>query len=257
MLAFVVLVLASPQAQSQPARPAFDVASVKLAVGPPAPGGYSSQITPTGITMMHVSLGYCIRIAWSLKRSYELVGPGWLDPPTDVLVDIVAKTSSPVAEDEVRLMLQRLLMERFKLSAHTESRDLPMYSLVAIRKDPALRIADGKSGPKVTSGAKPYSQAYHDFSMAQLAMQLGPPMTSRPVIDKTGIEGSFDFELDFGPYILDPETGKQIVNVRGAVDSEGAAIQALRDQLGLALKADRAPFPVLVIDHVEKTPTAN
>jgi uncharacterized protein (TIGR03435 family) len=92
--------------------------------------------------------------------------------------------------------------------------------------------------------------------MALLARYLGPPTTSRPVIDKTGLSGVFDFEIDLGPYILDAD-GKQIVDHRGAIDSEGAKMQALRDQLGLALKADRAPFRVLVIDHIEKTPTVN
>jgi uncharacterized protein (TIGR03435 family) len=241
---------------SQDVRPAFDVASVKLATRS-ASGGYRHQITPGGITMLHVSLGYCIRTAWSLRYSYELIGPGWLDPPTDVLVDIAARTAEPATEDQVKQMLQTLLMERFKLVSHAETRQLPSYSLVTIGKNPALRRSEGNGGPKSTPGAKPYSQAYRNFSMAQLALQLGPPMTSRPVVDKTGIEGSFDFELDYGPYIIDRDSGKPITDVRGAVDTEGSAIQALRDQLGLALKSDRAPYNVLVIDHVEKTAAGN
>jgi hypothetical protein len=92
----------------QEPRPAFDAASVKLAVGGPAPGGYRHQITPGGIIMLHVSLGYCIRTAWSLRYSYELIGPGWLDPPTDVLVDITARTTEPTTEDRVKLMLGAL-----------------------------------------------------------------------------------------------------------------------------------------------------
>jgi uncharacterized protein (TIGR03435 family) len=107
------------------------------------------------------------------------------------------------------------------------------------------------------SGSKPYSQAFVHMSMEQLARYLGPPITSRPVIDKTGLTGAFDFEIDLGPYILNPATGKPIVDVRGALDSEGGNMQALRDQLGLTLKSDRAPFPVLVIDHIEETPTGN
>jgi len=242
--------------RAQDPQPVFDAASVKLAVGDPVPGGYRHQITPGGITMLHVSLGYCIRIAWSLRYSYELIGPGWLDPPTGVLVDITARTAEPTTEDRIKRMLQTLLMERFKLAAHREARPLPSYSLVLIQKDPALRPSDGKSEPNMKPGSKPHSQAFQNVSMAQLALYLSPPLTSRPVLDQTGLAGGFDFELDFSPYILDAD-GKQIVNARGAIDSEGAAIQALRDQLGLALKPDRAPFQVLVIDHVEKTPAGN
>jgi uncharacterized protein (TIGR03435 family) len=92
--------------------------------------------------------------------------------------------------------------------------------------------------------------------MALLARYLSPPITSRPVQDKTGPSGSFDFEIDIAPYILDAD-GNPIVDHRGAIDSEGANMQALRDQLGLALKADRALFPVRVVGHIEKTPTGN
>jgi hypothetical protein len=179
-MAFAALV------QGQEPRPAFDTASVKLAVGGPASGGYRHQITPGGITMLHVSLGYCIRIAWSLRYSYELIGPGWLDPPTDVLVDITARTAEPTTEDRVKLMLQTLLTERFHLVAQTETRQLPSYSLVSIRKDQALRPSDGNSEPKMKPGSKPHSQAFQNISMAQLALYLSPPLTSRPVFDKTG-----------------------------------------------------------------------
>ena len=235
---------------------AFDAASVTIWKGAPPRTGYSNQITPGGLTMLHVSMGYCIRLAWNVKQGYELIGPGWINPPTEVLIDITAKTGRPATEDEIRLMLQSLLIERFKLAVHREQRDLPVYELVQVRKDRALRPSAVPGDPKMKPGEANYSDVYQNMTMAQLAQRLGPPMTSRPVIDKTGLEGAFDFELDFGPYVLD-SAGKPILDARGAIDSEGAAIQAVRDQLGLALKASRAPYEVLVIDHVEKTPAGN
>lgn len=207
--------------------------------------------------MLHVSMGYCIRLAYGVQRSYELVGPGWIDPPTDVLVDIVAKTGSPAAEDQVRLMLQTLLADRFRLAVHREKRDIPAYALVLVRSERALQQSGSGTETKVRPGPKPYDLVFQGVSIAQLALQLGPPMTSRPVVDKTGLQGSFDFTLELNRYIVDAETGKAVVDARGAVDMEGAVLQGVRDQLGLALKADRAPVEVLVIDHVEKTPSAN
>lgn len=234
----------------------FDVASVRRTAPGPPYGGYRHQLTPTGITLHRVSLGYCIRVAWGLKYAYDLVGPGWLDPPTDILVDITAKTAEPATEAQVLKMLQSLLAQRFKLAAHLENRQLATYSLVLIRKNPALRPSHQEAEPKMKSGSKPYSDAFQNFTMTLLARHLSPPVTSRPVQDKTGLSGTFDFEIDMAPYVLDAD-GKPIVDHRGAIDSEGANMQALRDQLGLALKADHALFPVLVVDHVEKTPTGN
>ena len=238
------------------AQPAFDTASVKLADPGPPYGPYRYQITPGGITMHKVSLGYCIRIAWGLKTAYDLAGPGWLDPPTEVRVNIDARTAAPATESEIFLMLRSLLEERFALQAHTEARELKTYSLVQIRRDPALKYSEAVGEPKMKSGSKPHSTAFQHISMAQLATYLSPPTTSRPVLDKTGLAGAFDFEIDLGPYILDAE-GKLITDHRGAIDSEGANMQALRDQLGLVLKADHAPYAVLVVDHIEKKPTGN
>src|SRR5215471_2696646 len=119
LTAFVLSALAPAQT--------FETASVKLMDPGPPYGGYRHQITPGGITMHKVSLGYCIRIAWGLKYAYDLAGPGWLDPPTDILVDITAKTSAPATPDEILLMLRNLLIDRFGLKAHTEARELRTY----------------------------------------------------------------------------------------------------------------------------------
>ena len=154
-------------------------------------------------------------------------------------------------------MLRTLLAERFELAVHREKRSLPAYILVVTKTTPLLRRANYNVHTKIKSGGTPYALLFEHVSMAQLAQQLGPPMTSRPVIDKTGIEGSFDFTLDLARYILDPATGTPVMNGIGMVDTEGATLRAARDQLGLELKAERAPFEVLVVDHVEKHPSAN
>ena len=93
--------------------------------------------------------------------------------------------------------------------------------------------------------------------MAQFALHLGPPATARPVIDRTGLTGSYDFELDISRYVMDPDSGKLILDYRGAIDSEGALLRALPEQLGLVLKPQKAPYEVLVVDHVEKVPSGN
>ena len=93
--------------------------------------------------------------------------------------------------------------------------------------------------------------------MADFALQFGPPMTSRHVVDMTGLEGSFDFTLDLNSYLTDPETGKVSPSADFRSDFETAIIRAAHERLGLTLKSGRAPVDVLVVDHVEKSPTDN
>ena len=234
----------------------FDVASVKIATGPRT-SGYSHTITPTGLTMLHVSMGHCLRLAYDIRTAYELAGPNWLDPPTENEYDIVAKVDHPVSQDEIRAMLRTLLEARFQLRAHRESRELPVYALTVSRPSTSLRSAAVPGDPKVGNGDKPYQMQFRGLTMAQLALQLGPPWTARPVLDRTNLQGSYDFDLDVSRYVLDQETGKPILDIRGAIDMESALLRALPEQLGLVLKPQRAPYQVLVVDHVEKVPSGN
>jgi uncharacterized protein (TIGR03435 family) len=200
-------------------------------------------------------MGHLLRYAWDIRTAYELVGPAWLDPPTEQEFDVIAKVNQPVAEEQIRIMLRTLLAERFHLQAHHETRDLPAYLLVAVK--PTLRPTAVSGPPRHKPGGKPHQDRFESYTMEQFAQQLGPPWTSRPVLDRTGLSGAYDFELDISRYILDPETGKQIVDWRGAIDMEGALLRALPEQLGLALKPQRAPYQVLVVDHADKAPTSN
>lgn len=248
--------IAIAQVQSLPLK--FDVASVKVA-HPVIRQGYRHQITPGGLTMLGVSMGYCIRLAYGLswQRPYELSGPIWLDPPTDVLVDVIAKTESPASEDQIKSMLQTLLIERFKIEVHREKRSLPAYELVVGSNGPVLRKSAPGGEMKMKSGTKSHEMLFESVSMAQFALHLGPPMTSRPVVNMTGLAGTFNFSLELGRYMTDPETGKLVVDAIGRADTEGATFRGLRDQLGLALRPGRTSVDVLVVDHVEKAPTEN
>jgi uncharacterized protein (TIGR03435 family) len=245
------------QANAQEVPPKFDVASVKVA-RPTERHGYNHTLTPGGVTMLGVSLGYCVRLAYGLSsiHPYELAGPIWMDPPTDVLVDIVAKTETPTSEGQVKLMLQMLLSERFKLAVHQEQREMAAYELRVISDSPALRKSTSGTERKMKPG-KGREELFQNFSMADFALQLGPPLTTRPVVDKTGLDGAFDFRMDLGPYVTDPQTGALIVDAIGRVDTEGATFRALKDQLGLVLKPGHTLVNVLVIDHLEKTPSGN
>jgi uncharacterized protein (TIGR03435 family) len=191
-----------------------------------------------------------------VERAYELIGPDWFNPPGESQFNVIAKTGEPVSEARLKLMLRTPLTETFQLALHHEQRELRVYELVVFRKSPALHAATGRDEPKVR-WMDDHVDSFRGSSMAQFTVHLGPPHTSWPVVDRTGLAGSFDFQLDLARYILDAETGKPIKDARGAVDEESALIRGLREQLGLALKPARAPIDILVVDHVLKAPTGN
>ena len=90
--------------------PAFEVASVKRVDWSLQLGGMQRETTPDSLTMPHVSAGYSIRWAYGVQP-YEIVGPAWIDPPTDFHYDIVAKAAGPVGDDQLKLMLRTLLAD--------------------------------------------------------------------------------------------------------------------------------------------------
>jgi uncharacterized protein (TIGR03435 family) len=238
--------------------PSFDAASVRM-VNELLPGGFRHEITPGGLTMRAVSMGYCLRLAFGLtaQRPWELIGPAWIEPPTSALYDVVGKTASPASPEDIRLMLRSLLMERFGLVTHREQKVLPAYILAVAKPSSALRPSSSSAPGRIRYESTPFFLVGEHVSMPELALNLGPPTTSRPVIDRTGLSGRFDFRMNLDEHILDPATGAQRLDARGAIDTEGAMLRGLPEQLGLALRKGSGEFPVLIVDHVDKRPTEN
>ena len=233
--------------------PHFDVASFKRLPFPPR--GMTSEITPTSLTLRYATLGNCIELAYGF-RHFRVLGPNWRERPSDVLYEIIGKTSSPVPVSQLKLMLQSLLEERLGLKAHQETREIRGYALRTTPNGPKLHRTDDAGDPSIKS-IGPYASRYHGFSMAAFAQSLEETEVSRPVIDETGLSGAFDFNLDLSMYILDPSTGQPILDARGAVDSESSYLQALPKQLGLRLEPKTIPVQLLVIDRVQKDPSGN
>ena len=188
-------------------------------------------------------------------ESFRTIGPNWRDRPTDTIYDIVAKTAAPVPESQIQRMLQTLLQERLGLAVHRETRDLPVYALVVARGGIKFHRSES-AGEESIKPTGMFVTRFERVSMARLARILDPPFTSRHTVDETGLAGIFDFTLDLAAYLLDP-AGGATHDGRGALDLESAYIQALPAELGLRLEKKTAPLEVMVIDHVEKDPTAN
>jgi bla regulator protein BlaR1 len=222
--------------------PSFEVATVKpnhsgsMAVNlRQRPGG--------GVISTNGSIRMLIQQAYDL-RPFQIVGaPSWLDADR---FDINAKATG-AKQEQIRLMMQRLLAERFKLAVHRETRDLPMYTLVIAKGGPKLTAStvdatEINGGPPAGDGTT--TVKFQKVPMSMLARTLAR-MLQHQVSDSTGLTGEYDFTLRWTP--------DQTV-----VDEPGPSVfTALQEQLGLKLESRKGPVEVLVIDHVERTPTEN
>jgi len=246
---------------------AFDVASVK-----PNPNDVPEAISlqPNGgVRYTGFRLLTLIAIAYGspLQRFDQFLGgPSWIK--TDRF-DIVAKAGGDISadaqgrrSDRIIAMLRTLLEDRFQLRVHNETRDLPAYVLRRARRDGKLgpqihestiecpRFVTGAPLPAIDPdrwcGIRALGGTItgHGVPASQIGANLsGYPMVGRPVIDRTGLTGRYDFHIEYAPSLADAPGD--------AVTAGPSLFTALSEQLGLALQSEKAPLPVTVIDRVE------
>jgi uncharacterized protein (TIGR03435 family) len=236
-------------AQATP-RPAFEVASIKP--GDPSVRGFGVGVRGNLFITTNATLKMIVEFAYDLRDHQISGGPTWLNSAT---FTIEAKPV-PQSEEQLRLMVQSLLAERFRFRSHRESRIEPVYELVVAKgghrlKEPKPQ-ADGRSG---IFGERRGDLNGYAAPMAMFANVLSQGL-GRSVIDKTALPGKFDFKLIWTPG--PGEGGSNIPpDMPPPADTSGPSIfTAIQEQLGLRLESSKGPVDVLVIDHAEK-PDAN
>ena len=225
--------------------PAFDVASVKPSkmLVP-----RNQSVTPSGLVYTNVTLGDCIETAWHVKR-YQVSGPEWLQSDR---YDITAKAEGKADKERLMLMLQTLLADRFKLTLHRETRERAVYALVTAKNGPKLQAAEDDSG--IGSAFVDGGLAFRKMSMLAFADYFaGLSAIDRPVLDRTGLKGGFDFTLR----LFEDRPGMTGFDKKFAMKDAEHIFTDLQEQVGLKLESSKAPVAVLVIDHAEKVPTEN
>ena len=219
-------------ATAQPT-PAFDVAAVKPSQ-PGTPGG--SSLDPGRLTVRGQALRGLILSAYSVPFWRVTGGPEWLN--TDGY-EITATFPPNTPQDQVKLMLQNLLADRFKLTIHREMKDSSVYALVVAKDGPKFREApDSKFAAKTGRG----HLEIHHADMLLLTRNLPLDAVDRPIVDMTGLKGFFDLTLDWTP-----DTARPSPN-----DTGPSIFTALQEQLGLKLEPRKLPVEFIVIDHVER-----
>lgn len=252
---------ANPQTPPSPqstAKLSFDVASIKPLTNSNAPqGAYTVgvQVSPDRIFSSCANLKSLIFYAYRLTASVPITGsPEWGTGACggDFANTFAVEASMPAdtTDEQARQMMQTLLAERFKLEAHWEKKDMPIFALVIGKSGFKLKPSDPKNDgpmPPGTMACPPDDLRCHRMGgtsgpISQLAGMLSFNV-GRPVIDKTGLTGDYNLNLKWAG---DSVTDSSLPSLPAA----------LREKFGLELKSETGPVNVLVIDHVEK-PSAN
>jgi bla regulator protein BlaR1 len=261
--------------------PPFDVASVK----PSPPGAFRPPNFPLdagdayAVTdgrfsadfplLTYITFAYKLTLTQDQRQVILAHLPKWA--ATDSF-DIQARApESNPTKDQMRMMVQSLLADRFKLAVHFETQTVPVFALVLAKP--------GKTGPQLRSHAGgppcdggPGNGAVFPAVCDVYAMEMQPNRTrkagsrntttellagaipsfgsvSRPVLDQTGLSGRFDFTIEWMP----ESNSGALPNADGPTEPAGPTfLEALSEQLGLKLEATKAPIQILVVDHVER-----
>jgi uncharacterized protein (TIGR03435 family) len=219
---------------------AFEVASIKPSTS--GDGRSNDVVNDGGIVLTNVTLRQCVEAAYGIQDP-ELVGPDWLETTR---FDIQAKPPAVHPKEYLQPMLKTLLEDRFKLATHREMRTIPAYALVIGKGGLKIKEVEPGEGKTNTSGSRFIGTK---VTMNRLAQFLSR-MLDRPVVDKTGTQAVFDIDLHYAWEELTATAPKQ--------SSDAPPIfTALQEQLGLKLQSEKLPVEVVVIDHIERVPTAN
>ncbi len=289
-----------------PAKVEFEVASVRLSPssagrGGPARGGPGTS-DPERLIYEHVLFRRLLMDAYGVQVD-QIKGPDWTTAQGDgggALFDISAKIPAGATKEQVAIMLQNLLKDRFQLALHRETTQSSGYALVVAKSGSKLRESAGPLDESEQRKAAPgpmnlqtekdgFPQLYpernmggtfkdgtvrmrfRDYPLSDLVQQFSFALASH-IVDRTGLSGKYDFTLEFTP----PENGGPVGLLAtlplapgrtaplngngpnpGQLDSVSALSSAMEKQLGLKLEGTKIAIDSLVIDHAEKTPTAN
>jgi len=274
----ISIVVAAPQLEAQqpptPATsaastssvklPTFDVISVK--VNNSGSRNVSMGSTPDGLHATNIPAQLIIKQAFAFALNDSLIfgTPAWAQTTR---FDIEAKVSSSdvdafkaLTNDQRRQMVVQILTDRFQFAYHVESRMLPEYALVLAKG--GSKLQSSQPGDDANGHPKRSTMNVHDSLVTAQGVPLDPLIhflsdrVGRPVEDKTGLTGTYDFTLQLGDQGHDSPASGPDATPSADAPTGPSIFTALQEQLGLKLDAEKGPVQVLVIDHMEQ-PAAN
>ena len=239
------------QGQEKAASLTFDVAAIRLS----QPGTRNGSIKPmpggNGYVVQNMSVRSMIALMYKVPGQQITGGPAWLD---DDHYDIEAKADHTYSLDDLHVMFQNLLADRFNLKFHTEIKEGPVYVLMVEKSGSKMKVNESDQDFKIPISSPQFfvfvgTRVTMPYLCWWLAQQLREE--ERPVINQTGLDKNYDFKLSFAPDLHVPRE-----KWPPDLQDRPLLFDALKEQLGLKLQAQKAPVEYYVIDHVEK-PSAN
>jgi uncharacterized protein (TIGR03435 family) len=264
LLAIILTAQSHTLVRAQTPKPQFEVASVK----PNKSGTTQANVSmrSNGVDIVNLPLRGMIQLFFQINQPSKVIGiPDWTITER---FDVSARAAGPVTTDEVRLMMQALFAERFKLVARKEMREVSILALMLNRND-------GKLGPNLIESKgciQPGNAAAQPPADAQMPVcgpkaggagrfiLVGVPIQQftsllalalgRTITDKTGLPGRYDIDLTYAPEGQIP--ARPDAPIPTVEPGRPSIYTAVREQLGLKLEAQRDQEEVLVIDHIER-----
>ncbi len=232
--------------------PQFEVATIKPTVDTDAPGLITHLPGERGYRGANMPLRTYFMVAYQL-RADQISGPDWIASSN---FDMQGKTDHTCTGDELHQMLQRFLEEQFHVQMHRETKQVNGYNLVVDTGGPKVKEHDATDYGMMPIPHGMGQKGAKNISMQYLAFFLSEEVGEK-VVDKTGLTGHYDFDLQWGyngPMMMAPgpppsNGGPEVPNPQ----APGVTIfEALRKQIGLRLDKAKVPSEQIVIDHIEK-----
>jgi bla regulator protein blaR1 len=245
----VLGVFDAPQGRAQvqsAAHPEFDVASVKAFKPGSAPENRTIIASHGSLLVRQETLRECIAWAYGLNNASEIDGPRWLD---DEQYDISAKSVESTTQDQLRLMLQTLMAQRFKLRLHRKTEQRPVYLLVVGKGGSRLHELQTEPVKGAHFGSEEGFMTIQMVNRVPLLVEFLRIFLDHPVLDGTGLAGVYEInlrvELDGQQQLRQP--GQAFMGF-GMTPGVFPAVE----QLGLKLVSQKGPVDILVVDHAER-----
>jgi len=266
-ISFLLIWCGIALAQRPPAKPTFEVATVRpLDPNSSVLVGMSSD--PSIVRYGNLTLRDAVRGAYKV-RDFQIVGPDWM---STARFNVDAKLPAGASTDQIPEMFQSLLEERFGLTWRRETKEMQVYALLVGKDGPKLKAAekqpenqqmamgtDGKPRPMVSFGGSASSVTVRAPSASLLTLVgVTTRFTSKPILDETGIEGQYDFTLTFVPEEITSLPGASRTPQSPAPVSDPVPFLAdAVKQYGLRIETRKAPIEMFVVTHIERMPTEN
>jgi uncharacterized protein (TIGR03435 family) len=230
----------------------FEVATIKP-VDPNAKAGrYITMQGNNHFIEKAYTLKLLIAAAYDLNPKAISGGPGWIESDH---YDIVAVTPGEIrpTHDEQMSMLRSLLSDRFKLTFHREQKVFSIYELVVAKNGPKLKASTSPPDDPPALISTVYPQRIvmpaRNATMSDLSRLMQRAILDRPVVDKTGLSGRYDFDLEWAPD--ETQFGGEVPVATSEAPSPPLFI-AMQEQLGLKLEATKGSIAALVVDKADR-----